>query len=487
MLMHEPSRGGIPAGPHQLLRTPRRKFAAAAGTTIVLGLSVLGFAGRAGANPSSNAASKLVPIATVANGAPDHIETWAIDDGCSGGAGAGAGLVRRWVTIAESNCGPLAHKAVDDCQTKQETYCAVVQYLDTDWIYRDAQLPLPHPTPSNWWLHTPATGKARIFGNQEGGGYLLNQTVPAVRAWFRDYLRRHFNADTGLVMDDQSPSLSEELYYSTCHCQRTQEIASSTVLRAAHNAMSDALTHRDGSHFLQVDNTLAPNPFLPQGIDMLNGSVGVEGLIAEGEPEQFGGVMDPYFSTLLDQIAYVETRTSAIVIPMSHGYAGASTQSRSRRVQEGTVLLTFEPQRIVDWADLEASSNKLAVWPEEGIYPSGPLQSMQTPTGHGCLAGTGVVCPHGGHNDLQVAPGVYRREFARCAQRSVPFGGCATIVNSTAAPVTVQQRWLRQRYGHEIKLVGGDLQSAGRVLLSGLKFQPGRSTVPPHDALLLSR
>jgi hypothetical protein len=447
------------------------------------------FAKSAGATPGVEGATPLLPAAFIASGStPAHIETWAIDDGCSGGGGASSALVRRWLTVAESNCGPLVNKANRDCQTKRVDYCSVVQYMDTDWIYADALLPLPRKTPSDWWLHAPgsATG-ARIFGHQEGGGYLLNQSVPAVRDWFSDYVRRYYNADTGLVMDDQSPSLSEELYYSTCGCKTTHEIASDSVLRAAHNAMSAALKHRNGSQFLQVDNTLAPNPFLPQGLNMLDSAAGVDGLIAEGEPEQYGGVMDPYYSTLLDQIAYIQDRTAAFVVPMSHGYANAPTLMQSRRVQEATVLLGFEPDRIVDWADLEVGSTHLSVWPEEGIYPSEPLESMQAPGGNGCLAGTGVVCSTGGHNDLEVAPGIYRREFGSCALYSVAFGPCAAVVNSTAAPVAVRSSWLRQNYGHVVTLVGGDVQSGGRISLKGAAFSANSTVVPAHDALLLSR
>ena len=474
-------------GPRRLLRRTARW----AGTAVALSLLAtvaLMFTTSAGATPDSVTGSPLLTGAfQTSNATPSHIGTWAIDDGCAGGSGANAALVRSWLTVAESNCGPHAHKANRDCQTKRVLYCSVVQYLDTDWIYGDALLPLPRKTPNGWWLHSPTQHQDRIFGNQEGGGHLLNQTVPAVRTWFRNYVRQYFNPDEGLVMDDQSPSLSEELYYSTCGCKKTFEITSDAVLRDAHDAMSAYLTHRGGSQFFQVDNTLAPNPFLPQGLNMLDHTAGVQGLIAEGEPEQYGGVMDPYYSTLLDQIAHVENQTSAFVVPMSHGFAKAPTLVRSRRVQEATVLLTFAPNRIVDWADLEVGSGDLSVWPEEGIYPSRPLQSMRAPGGSGCLAGTGVVCSTGGHNDLQVATGVYRREFASCALRSVGFGPCAAVVNSTAAPVTVSARWLRQSYGHVIAMVGGDVQSGGRLSLNGARFKAGSTAIPAHDALLLSR
>ena len=45
------------------------------------------------------------------------------------------------------------------------------------------------------------------------------------------------------------------------------------------------------------------------------------------------------------------------------------------------------------------------------------------------LAGNGNVCSTGGHNDIQVAPGVYRREFGTCYDKGVRFGACAAIVS----------------------------------------------------------
>ena len=44
-----------------------------------------------------------------------HVPTWAYDDGCVGGKGASAKLVRAWVTYAESNCGPENPKVLADC------------------------------------------------------------------------------------------------------------------------------------------------------------------------------------------------------------------------------------------------------------------------------------------------------------------------------------------------------------------------------------
>jgi hypothetical protein len=287
------------------------------------------------------------------------------------------------------------------------------------------------------------------------------------------------------MMDDQSPGLSTQLYYSPCGCHTSNEVSSNAALRSAHEAMSVAMTHAGGQAFTQVDNTLPPNPYLPQGLDMLNKSSNVDGLVSEGAPED-NGTLDPYYSTLLDQIAYVASQTNSFVVPLSYGQAGAPSQQQSRRVQEATILLGNSPGHLVDWANLEQGSSDVAVWPEEGIDPTNPVQSMSTPGGNGCLAGTGNVCSTGGHTDLQVAPGVYRREFGSCFNKGVAFGACAAIVNTTGSPVTIKSAWLSHSYNHQIAFDGGDVQSGGTINPAGSSFTPGSTTVGGHDATLLA-
>jgi hypothetical protein len=363
-------------------------------------------------------------------------------------------------------------------------FCDVIQYLDTNWIY-----PTDSPTwgsfsgaaGESWFQHAPGSS-ARIQSSGYGGGYLVNQSSAAAQSFFASYVRSNYNADDGLMMDDQSSSLVSLLYYATCGCSSSAEVSSSASLVAAHAAMSAALTHSGGQSFVQVDNALPPNPYLPQGLGLLSQSAGVDGLIGEGEPES-DGHLDPYFSTLLDQIAYVDDDTSSFVVPLSYASAGASYQLQTRRVQEATMLLGYSPGHLVDWADLEQGSSDLAVWPEEGIYPTDPLQSMGAPGGTGCLAGTGQVCSAGGHVDLQVAPGVYRREFAACYDQGVLFGGCAAIINTTSSPVTIAPSWLARSYTHQIAFTGGDVQSGGTVSPTA----PAPTTVPADDATLLAR
>ena len=434
--------------------------------------------GSSSASPRRAAATASWPIHA-------HIETWAYDDSCNSGASASPSLVRQWLTYAEANCGAQGGKAVHDCHVGHQRFCHSMQYLNTAWQFADQHLPVPARTAGHWFLHEPLTnGHARIYTQSGGGGYLIDQRRPDVRSFFRSYVRSHVDRVDGLLMDWQTPGLSQELSASICGCTRTREIATNRDLQAAHQLMSQVLTHRNGRPFLQVDNTLAPNPFLPQGLNMLNPRIGVVGWVAEGEPMSYG-TLDPWYTTLLDQIAYVATRTSGFVVPLAYDYATAPDLDRTRRVQEATMLIGYSPGHLVDWLDLDHGNQHLSVWPEEGIYPSDPVESMRTPGGRGCLRGAGVDCARGGHHDVQVAPGVFRREFRSCALLGRRFGGCAAIINTTGNGVLVQASWLRQAYGHVITWSGGDVQSHGAVHATGSGFTPGQ-WLDPHDAVLLA-
>jgi hypothetical protein len=473
--------------PHRSTPWPRliRRARAAAG--VVCAVILISAVAQAHATGAPARAHARAAAATGWTHPLSHIATWAFDDSCNGGAGAGPALVRHWVSFAESDCGPRVTKAQTDCHVGARRSCMVMQYLDPDWNFPVEHIGVPGPAPS-WWLHEPAPHqKLRIASPESYGvGHLLNQTNPAVRRFFRSYARRYYDADDGLMLDWQSPSLSQELYYADCHCTTTNEVRTSAALQAGHEKMSAILTHRNGKPFMQADNTLPPNPFLPQGLGMLNHATGVDAWIVEGEPVDHNN-FDPYYSTLLDQIAYVATRTSGYVVPMSRAPANAPYQAQSRRVAEATMLLGYSPGHLVDWSNLELGSPDLAIFPEAGIYPTRPVQSMGTPGGHGCLAGTGVVCHTGGHNDLQVAPGIYRREFRVCYDQGVPFGPCATIINTTHDPLPVRATWLTRAYGHQLGLVGGDVQSGGTIDLTGAPFVAGATSLGAEDALLMSR
>jgi hypothetical protein len=420
---------------------------------------------------------------------PSHTETWAYDDSsspgwCNGGYGASSALVRQWLTYAETNCGWSPTKPFSDCHAGDVRYCTVFAYLDPNLAWPGNPVFTQHaPLQEDWWLHQPGhtdSGHRLTETGSYGTGYLLNQTVPAVRHWVQSYVRSRFDAWDGLLLDDTAGSMAAQ-FWGSGHAS-SQEIQTDAGVMGEHRQLAGMLTHSDGTPFLQVDNGINDGPGVKPTFPLLDNPRSVVGLMAESEAWDYG--MQPNYATLLDDIASVDTRPRDFIVLLSYDQGG---RAAARRVQEATVLLGYSPGHVVDWADLEQDNLDLAVWPEEGIYPTRPIESMGPPRGGGCLTGDGGVCSGGGHNDVQVATGVYRREFRACYDRGTPFGGCAVIVNDTSHAVTVPPSSLRQLYLHEITFDGGDVQSGGTIDTSGALFIPGVTSLAPHDALLLAR
>ncbi len=437
---------------------------------------------------------------------PAHIRTWAYVDPCNGGGTARPRLVRSWVSYAEANCGVRYTRALRDCHAGTVRYCTVIQYIDPNIEWSVGGMlygRLSTAASESWWVHqaghTDARRRIRWTDPNYGTGYLLNQSNPAVDAFLRSYVRANFGAADGLLVDDTSASLGAQLYGDgrPAYPAPAAELRTNAAVLAEHRLLAGFLTHRSGEPFLQIDNSWSANPFVEPAYPLYDPDVGVRGLIDEGAPWSEGTITPDglgvpnqrFYATLLDDAAWVEARSapSTFLVLLSYERAGNMLQRRARLVQEATVLLAFSPGRIVDWADLEQGSKDLAVWPEEGVYPTAPVQSMGAPGGRACLRGNGTVCATGGHNDLQVASGVYRREFGRCFDRRLAIGGCAAIVNDSATRITVSGSWLRQRYGHELALSGGDVQSGGKLELAALPFKPGSTALAAYSAAILTR
>jgi hypothetical protein len=428
---------------------------------------------------------------------PSHIATWAYDDSasprrCNGGYGASRALVRRWLSYAETNCGPHAMKAVRDCHARRTSYCTVIQYFDAGKVWRANPI-RKAPAHEHWWLHKPGytdrSHRLREYRPASGTAYWLNQSVKDARDWIHHYITFHYNAWGGLLMDDTGACTQTQFYGSGD--RSSQEIRTNSGVLREHRELTRALTHRNGTPFMQVDNGIQPNPYLCTALPLLDRRSGVVGLVSEGNP--WDGGFSAYYSDLLDDVAAVDATRHDFIVLLSYAPGGSD---QARLVQEATVMLGYERGHVVDWADLEQDNLHLAVWPEEGIYPTRPVQSMAAPRGAGCFRGKGRLCSTGGHKDLKVASGsntadpaagVYRREFGECYDRRVPFGPCAAIVNDTSKSVVVKSSWLTQSFGHEITLRGGDVQSGGRIDLSGATFTPGKTVIPADDAILLSR
>lgn len=420
---------------------------------------------------------------------PGHIETWAYDDStspdwCNGGYGASPSLVRQWLSYALTNCGPDATKAFTDCRDGGVSYCKVFTYFEPNYIWPGSPFfTLGAPIQQDWWVHQPGYSDSShrlALPSSDGTKYLLNQSDPAVQQWAQSYLRSGFNSWDGLLVDNVSASTAAQFYGTGF--SSSQEITGDSQVVVGHEQMAHALTHSDGTPFLQVDNGININPNVAPTFPLLDHPSSVVGLVAEGEPWENGP--QPYYSTLLDYMAYVDTRPGDFIVLLSYDDNGSLV---ARRLQEATVLLGYSPGHVDDWANLEQNSPDLSVWPEEGIYPTQPVESMGTPGGSGCLTGSGAECSRGGHNQVQVAPGVYRREFRKCFNRGASFGGCAVIVNDTSSSVTVSPSWLRQSYSHQITFDGGDVQSGGTIDTTGAAFTVGSTQVPAHGGLLLAQ
>jgi hypothetical protein len=427
--------------------------------------------------------------ASAAEPVQNHVETWAYDDSesqdwCNGGAGASPSLVRQWLTYAETNCGPDSVKALADCHDAGTTYCTVLQYFNPNLVYTNNDpAKLVANAPENWWLHQPGYTDAahRLSWHTDWGtAYGPNQSVPAVDDWLASYLRAKYSAWDGLILDDTSASLPQEFYGTGF--SSSQEITSDAGLVAAHAQLASALTRLGGAPFIKVMNGINPDPDLKPALPVLGKPSSVVGLVAEGQPWS-GDSLSDHYPGLLDEMARVDSMQNRFMVLLSYDSQGSL---KARRLQAATVLLGYSPGHIVSWSNLETSNNDLAVWPEEGIYPTAALQSMARPGGRGCLAGAGVLCSRGGHNDIQVADGVYRREFGSCYQEGKAFGRCAVIVNDTSAPVTVRSSWLSAPYSHEITMHGGDVQSGGTVDVAGASFSADSTRIPADDAILLA-
>jgi hypothetical protein len=457
-----------------------------------------------------------------------HVPTWAYDDWttrdpCNGGGdgnvGAPVSLVDQWVTYAESNCGPesLTSKAINDCTHNGKTYCTPVAYLEANWNYNqnsDSQLDscnliAPTSKPESWWLHIPGTTQQneipsnRLRTTVNGGGNIFDQTTQAVRTWFQNFVRSCLPDYPALMMDDTGGSRSSLLLKSFGSYTSSAEIQTNQRLVSEHRAMAAAMTHAGGAPYLQIDNGLSANNQVATPFALLNNPPSVQGLIAENAPidngvitpDSHGNPNQDYYATLLDEMAYVDNAAADnlnnddFIALLSRDRSGSQP---SRLVQQATVMLGYNGSQVVDWANLETNSNDLAVWPEEGIVPANPVQSMGPPgdaSGQsGCLAGDGVVCTRGGHLNLQVpgTPGVYVREFRDCYKQGTRFGSCAAIVNDTATAYAVQPKWLTQRYQWQMGLSGGDLQSGGTINVQSQPFTAGSTTIGPHSAMLLT-
>lgn len=417
---------------------------------------------------------------------PSHIPTWAYDEDNAQGATASAQQVRRYVTYAEGGLGN--DKALRDCGGWPKE-CFSVWYFDPHFVYDSPQCPYQPDqrfidvASESWFVHFPGYSDAahRVRGSYPRSCkgtttdvpvYVTNIANPAVRAYFARYLQDNADLWDAYMMDDTGATLVNQMYGpggGFCRglnlngwCTSTQELPNDAALLRAQGALADGLRRTDRS----------PMPFFVNGDPLVLGtSAQYVGAVLENAIVDAGTFRTAMYEKTLNEMASVEARGKKFVLlDTGDAPAGSADQIAQRIVTTAVAWLGFRPGQTVVWPDLEYNTHNLAVWPEDELYPTRPLQSMSNDA-----------------SPIAVAPGVWRREFRACYDDGRSIGPCAALLNANGAPQTVRREWLHASFRHVVTLSGGDVLDGGAVSLARAGFAPGRTEVPAGGALLLAR
>lgn len=408
--------------------------------------------------------------------------TWAYDEIGSEGENATAAQVQAYVNYAEGGEGNA--KALSDCTSS----CKSVFYMDPNLLYQMAcpsaeEQQLESASSESWYVHLAGYSDKghRAYGTytQSCNGksvsvpvYEMDDRDAGYQAYYRTYLQENADSWDYYFMDDTSGEVLSQLYGpggGFCHnappddyCLSTAEYPENATVAAAHGEFVNALKHKNDSPMQVFFNGVAFNEGQMSDVDVLQSSSSFVGAACEGCVVSYGLRPTVYEETLNAMNSVNATRGSFILLSMGNSSAGSSTQIEERMLTAAIFWLGYSSGHSIVWPDLENNTTNLAVWPEYNVVVTDPLESMTT-----------------GATNLQVASGVYRREFGACYDARVAIGQCAAIVNSTGSTVTISSSWLRESYTHEISVSGGDIESGGRVVtesitVNGTKLAPGQ-------------
>jgi hypothetical protein len=435
--------------------------------------------GTVGSTPSPDPSSSPVATGTT----PSHIPTWAYDEYWAQGENATSAQVQAYVTYAEGGKGN--DKAPSDCGASSS--CSSVFYLNATLVY-DCNSAFIAEASEEWYVHENGyTDSAhRLVGtySQPCNGassyhvYAANFANAGVQAYFENYLRQNADGWNYYFMDDTSGTVVDQFYGPTggmCGgiCYSTEEFPTNAAVVAGHGSFVAGMTHSNGSPMKFFYNGLSyDGATTPNDLDVEQSSGNFVGAACENCVVDNGIPVPGMYGDALNGMAEMDAIAGAQFIVLSNGFAaaGSASQIEQRLITIAIAWLGFSPGHTVVWENLEDNTNNLAVWPEEQLYPLQPVESMSTSS-----------------QDISVATGIYRREFAACYQKGTSIGPCAAIINATGSAVTVESSWLKQGYGHVVQLVGGDTLSGGSVSLTTSTFSANSTTVPPSQALLLVR
>jgi hypothetical protein len=440
--------------------------------------------------PTPSATSTPVALANV----PVHIPTWAYDETGYEGAGASAASVQKYVTYAEGGFGN--GKAQSDCATSPKM-CHSVAYANPNLVYDDTRCPMEPDkefiaaSSESWYVHLSGYSDAahRVKGSYtrtcDGASdtapvYLADQANSGVVAWWKSFIQKNLDSWDYFWLDSTSTTVSGQTFGpggSFCPgvtaCSTTQGYPTNASVLAAHISFGNALSYANGSALRYFFN----------GVQFNSGNIENTSLLSE-DPSHFvggvcencvvdGGVLRPAnYTAVLNGILAVNGIAGAQFVQLDTGSSasGSAAQIAQRTVALAIAWLGYKDGHTAIFPNFEYTTDNLAVWPEDLIYPGAPVQSMQWSA-----------------NDIMVSGSVYRREFRQCFNDRQPIGACAAIVNASSATVTVARSWLTQTYTHQITPEGGDVLSGGTLSLTSTTFTPNVTTIAPGQAILLGQ
>src|SRR5579872_140918 len=408
---------------------------------------------------------------------PKHVPTWAYD-GSYGGLTDGANAIstnpiskrhiQTWVSFAEAGIqrNGVPQKAYRDCQPgapcKNVVYYDPVKLFSTCWPDRAF---IGENTSEDYYLHdgVPVSSSNRITRVQRACGgvatvYFPNWNNPAVGQWLaKNYLGLiPENTNTMMFQDDSAVDCKGRFRYGQTFTPYELQAGPSceASLAAGLRKVAAQIRWGDGTPVQAIANGFAAGPSQPANTTSIL-------LIAPGS-QIVGGIEENgliYTTKYTPRASFSDVNTASLTyavnpnalygilatanpvngstdrcVDSAHNTETGCGAIQLRHNLLASFWLAFRPEHTILWENFNFSGNDccggvhtLAVYPEASIYPTEPIQLLNTfdknvPTtdGSGCGSQPGsggiqsfvVAC--GTLNDGKTPAGVYVREFRRC-------------------------------------------------------------------------
>jgi hypothetical protein len=412
-----------------------------------------------------------------------HIATWAMDEYWAQGEYASTAEVREYVSFAEG--GYDNAKAATDCSGSG--VCHAVFYVSPNQIQgacsTGSDTGFTNTAPESWYVHeagyTDKEHRVQGYRTADCNGtaeqvpvYVANGDIAGTQAYFREYLQTYADNWDYVLWDATGWDVADQMYgpgggfCGGSICSTTEELPTNASVVSEHSALANGLVHKNG----------APVKIFANGNPNIAAEMSASSHFAGGMCENCvvdeGTLRTSMYATVLTYMALADATPGAEFVEYNDGASptGSSAQIEQRLVTTAVAWLGYSEGHTIVAPNLEDNTTNLAVWPEDMLYPTDPLESMSTSP-----------------SNIAVATNVWRREFASCYDNGTAIGPCAAIVNGNGGAVTVSSTWLRQTYGHVVTLSGGDVLSGGSVSLTATAFYANSTYVPAGGALLLTR